>query len=230
VYGIAPGQHLAAAYYRNTIVHYFLSSAIAELALLGAAEQAPVDRAAAFESEALGYRDLLKFDFFFGDREQFMASVESEASTLALDWRERLAAGPIGVAAVLETAPMLCSDMLLRSFFEAYAVVADVMTSGDPGRPFEESALLDQCMGLGQQYLLQGRLRSPEAVSRHLFRAGIELARNRGLLSPAEGVDDRRREFAASLQPVLRRLSVVHRIAVQRVQHALGAPAGSASR
>jgi glycerol-3-phosphate O-acyltransferase len=230
VYGIAPGQHLAAAYYRNTIVHYFLSSAIAELALLGAAEQAPVDRAAAFESEALGYRDLLKFDFFFGDREQFMASVESEASTLALDWRERLAAGPTGVAALLETAPMLCSDMLLRSFFEAYAVVADVMTSGDPGRPFEESALLDQCMGLGQQYLLQGRLRSPEAVSRHLFRAGIELARNRGLLSPAEGVDDRRREFAASLQPVLRRLSVVHRIAVQRVQHALGAPAGSASR
>jgi glycerol-3-phosphate O-acyltransferase len=230
VFGIAPEQHLAAAFYRNTIVHHFLSSSIAELALLGAAEQAPVDRRAAFESEALAIRDLLKFDFFFGDREQFMSSVESEASTLALDWRERLAAGPTGVAALLETAPMLCSDMMLRSFFEAYAIVADVMASGDASRPPGESALLDRCMGLGQQYLLQGRLRSPEAVSRHLFRAGIELARNRGLGSPMEGINDHRREIAASLQAVLRRLSVVHRIAVQRVEHALRAAAGGERR
>ncbi len=230
VFGIAPEQHLAASFYRNTIVHHFLSSSVAELALLGAAEHAPVDRAAAFESEALAIRDLLKFDFFFGDREQFIASVESEASTLALDWRERLAAGPTGVAALLGTAPMLCSDMMLRSFFEAYAVVADVMASGDASGPFVESALLDECMGRGQQYLLQGRLRSPEAVSRHLFRAGIDLARNRGLLSPAEGIDDRRREFVASLHAVLRRLSAVHRIAVQRLERALGAAAGSTSR
>ena len=230
VFGIAPEQHVAAAFYRNTSVHHFLSSSIAELALLGAAERAPVDRAAAFESEALAIRDLLKFDFFFGDREQFIAGIESEAATLAPDWRERLAAGPTGVAALLETAPMLCSDMMLRSFFEAYAVVADAMASADASRPLDESALLDQCMGLGQQYLLQGRLRSPEAVSRHLFRAGIDLARNRGLQSPVEGIDDRRREFAAGLQAVLRRLSVVHRIAVQRVENVLGAAAGGESR
>jgi glycerol-3-phosphate O-acyltransferase len=230
VFGIAPEQHLAAAYYRNAIVHHFLSNSIAELALLGAAEQAPADRTAGFESEALAIRDLLKFDFFFGDREQFLAGVESEASALALDWRELLAAGPTGVAALLETAPMLCSDMMLRSFFEAYAVVALVIASGDQSGSFQESALLDRCMGLGQQYLLQGRLRSPEAISRHLFRAGIELARNRGLCSPSEGVDERRREFAARLQTVLRRLSVVHRVAVQRVERALGAAAGSTSR
>jgi glycerol-3-phosphate O-acyltransferase len=77
---------------------------------------------------------------------------------------------------------------------------------------------------------VQGRLRSPEAVSRHLFRAGIELARNRGLWSPMEGIDDRRRGFAANLQAVLRRLSVVHRIAVQRVERALAAAVGSESR
>ena len=77
---------------------------------------------------------------------------------------------------------------------------------------------------------VQGRLRSPEAVSRHLFRAGIELARNRGLGSPMEGINDHSREFAASLQAVLRRLSIVHRIAVQRVEHALRAAAGGERR
>jgi glycerol-3-phosphate O-acyltransferase len=226
VYGIAPEQHLAAAYYRNAIVHYFLSSAVAELALLGAAEHASADRMAAFEAEALGIRDLLKFDFFFRDRAQFVSSVESEVETLVPDWRERLASGPDGVAALLRAAPMLCSDMMLRSFFEAYAVTAEVLASGDGAESFDESGFLDRCMGLGHQHLLQGRLRSPEAVSRHLFRAGIALARSRGLWSPVEDIDRRRGEFAVRMQALLHRLSIVHRIAVQRVEHALGVAGG----
>jgi len=230
VFGIAPEQYLAAAYYRNTIVHYFLSSAIAELALLGAAEHASAHRLAAFEAEALGIRDLLKFDFFFRDRAQFVAGVESEAETLAPDWREQLASGPDGVASLLGAAPMLCSDMMLRSFFEAYAVTAEVLTSGEGTDSFELSGFLDRCMGLGNQQLLQGRLRSPEAVSRHLFRAGIELARSRGLWSPVEDTGVRRREFATHIQALLRRLSIVHRIAVRRVEHATGAAGGGGRR
>jgi glycerol-3-phosphate O-acyltransferase len=230
VFGIAPEQHLAAAYYRNTIVHYFLSSAIAELALLGAAEHASAKRMAAFEAEALGIRDLLKFDFFFRDRAQFVAGVESEAETLAPDWRERLASGPDGVASLLGAAPMLCSDMMLRSFFEAYAVTAEVLTSGEGTDSFELGGFLDRCMGLGNQQLLQGRLRSPEAISRHLFRAGIELARSRGLWSPVEDTGVRRREFATHIQALLRRLSIVHRIAVRRVEHATGAAGGGGRR
>ncbi len=38
VYAIGENQHLAAAYYRNTIVHFFVNSSIAELSLLRAAE------------------------------------------------------------------------------------------------------------------------------------------------------------------------------------------------
>ena len=38
VYAIGPDQHLTAAYYRNTIIHFFVNGAIAELALLRAAE------------------------------------------------------------------------------------------------------------------------------------------------------------------------------------------------
>ncbi len=230
VYGIAPGQHLAAAYYRNTIVHHFLSSAIAELALLGAAEHASADRMAAFEAEALGIRDLLKFDFFFRDRPQFVSGVESEAERLAPDWRQQLASGPDGVASSLPAAPMLCSDMMLRSFFEAYAVAADVLASDGGAESFEESGFLDRCMGLGRQQVLQRRLRSPEAVSRHLFRAGIELARSRGLWSPVDDVGQRRSGFASRIQSVLGRLSLVHRIAVRRVEQALGAAGGSESR
>ncbi len=220
VYGIAPDQHLAAAYYRNSIVHHFLAAAIAELALLHAAD-APADRRrAAFDAEAFELRDLLKFDFFFRERAEFLDAVRDEIARIAPDWLERLGEGPEGVRALLGRAPTLCSDMLLRSFIEAYAVVGEVATTA-AGSATPDEELLDRCMGLGQQYLLQGRLRSPEAVSRHLYRSGLELARNRDLLSCAPGSAERQSAFALYTRDVLRRLSVVHRIAVERVENSL---------
>jgi hypothetical protein len=49
----------------------------------------------------------------------------------------------------------------------------------------------------------------------------LQLARNRGLWTPGPDVAERRRQFAESLHDVLRRLSVVHRIAVARVERSL---------
>ena len=79
VYGIAPEQHLAAAYYRNTVIHFFVTGAIAELALLRAAESGVTDRRAEFWNAALALRDLLKFEFFFPDRERFVSELKEEA-------------------------------------------------------------------------------------------------------------------------------------------------------
>ena len=38
VYEIAPGRHVEAAFYRNNVVHHFVTRAIAELALLPVAD------------------------------------------------------------------------------------------------------------------------------------------------------------------------------------------------
>ena len=53
VFGIADDQQLAAAYYRNTIVHFFVSGAIAELALLHAIEGERSEVLPRFPDEAL---------------------------------------------------------------------------------------------------------------------------------------------------------------------------------
>jgi glycerol-3-phosphate O-acyltransferase len=73
-------------------------------------------------------------------------------------------------------------------------------------------------MSLGRQYLLQRRIRNPESVSRHLFRTGTQLLRNRALCDPGERVEERRREFAAAIWELVRRLGVVYRVAVHRVE------------
>src|SRR5262245_21107154 len=69
VYLVGPDQHLAAAYYRNTIIHFFVTGAIVEVSLLRAAEDDVTDRRSAFFDAALALRDLLKFEFFFSERD-----------------------------------------------------------------------------------------------------------------------------------------------------------------
>jgi len=229
VFGIAPEAHLAAAYYRNTIAHYFLLGSLAELALLQAARQPRDQRARAFTDEALALRGLLEFDFYFREREVFLADLVAETSRLAPDWRERLDEGPDGVRTLLERAPTLSSDMLLRPFFEAHGVVADALAARDPDATADDAQLLDECLGLGRQYVLQRRLGHPEAVSRHLFAAGLQLARHRGLCEAGPEVALRRTTFAVQLHGVLRRLQVVHDVAVRRVEAVLaGAPGDDA--
>jgi len=221
VFGIAPGAHLATAWYRNTIAHYFLPGAIVELALLHAAEQPREQRQQAFADEALALRGLLEFDFFFREREEFLADLAREAGRLAPDWRTGLDAGPDGVRALLEHAPTLGSDMLLRPFVEAYAIVADVLAALGPQATLDDARVLEQCVGLGQQYVLQRRLGHPEAVSRHLFASGLALAGHRGLRQGEQDLAGRRAAFAGQLRGVLRRLGVVHAIAVNRVEATL---------
>jgi glycerol-3-phosphate O-acyltransferase len=68
VYAIESDQHLTAAYYRNTVAHFFVAGAIAELSLLAAAEEHVDDRERRFWHETLRLRDLLKFEFFFSRR------------------------------------------------------------------------------------------------------------------------------------------------------------------
>jgi glycerol-3-phosphate O-acyltransferase len=110
--------------------------------------------------------------------------------------------------------------MLLRPFFEAYAIVADVLAAhGDEAAP-EPRGLIEECMGLGRQYELQRRLAHPESVSRHLFATGLDLARHRGLCE-AGATAQARTAFAAGLHAVLKRLDMVHAVAVRRVEAAL---------
>ena len=94
VYAIERGQHLVAAFYRNSAIHHFVHRAIAELVLL----RKPEDR----WDEAMRLRDQLKFEFFFPDRASYRAELGAELRRLHPSW-ETVADG----RAVLERAPVL---------------------------------------------------------------------------------------------------------------------------
>lgn len=199
VYAIERGQHLVAAFYRNSAIHHFVDRALAELVLLSPPEER--------WDSAFALRDLLKFEFFFPDRDTFRARLTAELERLDPQWET--AAGP----AVLDRAAFLTAHRVLRSFVDAQLVVAERLAARDPRSPVGDKEFLDECGGVGQQMLLQGRLHGPESLSRELFASALRLAANLDLTDP--GRDElalRRQDLASRLRAVVAKVITIDEI------------------
>jgi glycerol-3-phosphate O-acyltransferase len=210
VYAIERGQHLVAAFYRNSAIHHFVHRAIAELVLLSK----PGDR----WDEAMRLRDQLKFEFFFPDKTSYREELGAELRRLHPSW-ETVADG----RAVLERARVLVASRVLRSFLDAQLVVAERLAAHPPGQPVAEPGFLGECGGVGRQMLLQGRLHGPESLSRELFSSALKLAANQDLIGPGgEELARGRRAFAARLRDLVGRLIVIDEIDATSRQEAVG--------
>jgi len=218
VYCIGDDQQLTAAYYRNTIVHYFVNRAIAELALLHAAEPATADDVVPrFWAEVMRLRDLLKFEFFFPEKEVFRDEIRQELSQTAEGWEERLAKGQLDPEELVRRSQPFSAHRALRPFLESYRVVADQLVRLDPAQPFDEKRFLANCIGVGRQYKLQRRIHAADSISRVLFQTALRLARNRELL--VEGDEDNgaaRLAFANEIHDALRRVDIIVALAASR--------------
>jgi len=216
VYSIEPEQHLAAAYYRNTIIHFFLAGSLAEIGLVAAAEQSD-DRVGIFWREVWRLRDLLKFEFYLSERDDFATEIHGEVGSVRADWESALGEGREAVMDLLDGIRPFTAPAVLRPFLEAYRVVADALELRDYRRPVEQREFLADCLALGEQYRLQRRIESPESVSAVLFETAAALAGHRGLLEPGgPEVLERRREFAAEIREAIRRIDAVEALAAAR--------------
>jgi glycerol-3-phosphate O-acyltransferase len=185
VYLIQPEQRIAASYWRNGILHFFLISAIVDLS-------AGID----LHADALHLRDLLKFEFFFAEKGEFLAEIDAEAARV-----DRPVTGPF-----------------LRPFLEAYWVTAEALRGrGDTPVP-DAAALVTEASGLGEQYLLQHRIYCADAVSTSYIDGAVQLADHRGLLAPESTGDlaERRGELADELHELVRRARTTQARAAER--------------
>jgi len=209
VYAIERGQHLVAAFYRNSAIHHFVNRAIVELMLVSAGRD-PQERAQGEQirwERALRLRDLLKFEFFFPDRDTFRAELVDELRLLCPDW-ERTAG-----AELLSDAGFLTAHRVLRSFVDAQLVVAQRLAVRDPRVAVQQKEFLTECAGVGQQLLLQGRLHGPESLSRELFANALRLAANYNLVDPGrDELRERRVAFAAELAELVSQVAMIEEI------------------
>jgi glycerol-3-phosphate O-acyltransferase len=231
VWLIGPEHQLAATFYRNSLIHFLLDTAMCELAVLRAGESAfdPVsvsdegpasdpgsapDPVGAFWDEIARLRDLLKFEFYFKERDEHRRQVAAEMARHDPSWEARLRSGPAAADELLAGMRPLVSHVVVRPFVEAYRLVADVL-SHDSRPVTADSDVVREALGLGRQYVAQHRLRSSESVSALLFQTALQLARNRGLLE-GDDLAARRAAFLAELRDLVRRLDRIEDLAIRR--------------
>jgi glycerol-3-phosphate O-acyltransferase len=215
VWLIAPQDEHEAAFYRNTLVDAFLETSLVDLALAHAA-RADSDHLEVFWTQVMRLRDLLKFDFYFADSAAFREHVAEEMSWYvkgaadgAADWESQIAAGGERIDEMLRAKRPQVAGAMLRPFFEAYEIVADVLR--DAPADIAEKDLTERALGVGRQYVAQTRV-SNEAVSALLFATARQVAADQHLLQPAADLAERRSAFVLELRAVLSDMDTVDRI------------------
>jgi glycerol-3-phosphate O-acyltransferase len=215
VWRIGRGQEIVAAFYRNGVIHWFVNRAILELALIHASRIEGGGTVRDTWEECLRLRDLFKFEFFFTNRREFDQEIRAETALLDPDWETKRAFSE-KVREAIDSSGVFVSHRVLRSFIEAYKLVADCLADRDPRKAFNEDEFLDECQSTGRMLIMQQRLASPESVSRELFRTAIQLAGHRDLLDPGrEELTAARTAFAHELEAVARRVAVIDRLDAQ---------------
>ncbi|MFV1962879.1 MAG: hypothetical protein ACC658_13740, partial [Acidimicrobiia bacterium] len=194
VYWLDDEQMIRLSYYRNIIVHFFLNRAIAEMALTSLIDDGERNPEVA-QKRMLSLRDLLKYEFFFPDKEQFLQDVSEDIAYDVPEWATILpATGALGVIAKMGD-PVAYWAVL--PFLDAYQIVGDELEALTGS--FEEKKFLKACLGRARMYRIEERLFSGESASQTLFKSALALARNRDLIDDGPEVGERRSRFAAEV-------------------------------
>lgn len=218
VWRIAPEDELEAAFYRNSLIHAFQETSIVELALAHAAHVTG-DPLQAFWDQVMRLRDLLKFDFYFADSAAFRDNVAEEMSWYdrtpegqeAGGWEAKVSAGGDDIYQMLRCKRPLLVGAMLRPFFEAYGIVADVLR--DAPAEIGERDLTKRALGVGRQYVAQGRVGSNESVSALLFATARQVAADQNLLVNGPDLKERRNAFRDELRGIVADMDKVDEIA-----------------
>jgi Glycerol-3-phosphate O-acyltransferase len=202
VYMIPHGKARLAAYYRNGLIQFFITSAVAELAALSVQSKG-ADAIKEFHQEALRIRDLMKYEFFFEGSEKFIETMEGQLDKRSPGWREALMSGRESVREMAQEQPLLIAHGTLRPFLEAYMVFAKVLSLVDADAEVDSKDLIKQSLALGHQGVLQQRIHCEESVSQNYFENAVKIADGRGLFNPGEDIVDKRHMLVGELKAMI---------------------------
>ncbi|MEX2251889.1 MAG: 1-acyl-sn-glycerol-3-phosphate acyltransferase [Acidimicrobiia bacterium] len=196
VFWLDEEQMVRIAYYRNVIVHFFLPRALAEMALTALIDSNDALTESDVGDTALRLRDLLKFEFFFQEKQDFLDSISADMDLDVPDWRTSLISS--GAAGLLSKMRPSVAQWAVLPFLDAYQIVGDELEASRGA--FNEKAFLKACLDRARMYRIEGRLISGESASLVMFKSALSLADNRDLLTGSGDIDHRRRLFAAEIR------------------------------
>jgi len=208
IYYIPGEQRLAAAYYRNTITHYFLHAALGEIGLAMCALDIELPNVDTLRKNVTALRELYKFEFFYKPTEEFWQEVLYETGQRYPGWDS----GEVSVQKLLLDKPPRFGHAILRSITEAYLIIAvALMELGD--QPIhDQKKFTRQLLDQGQQMLLRRTISCESSVSQDLFTNGLRLAGHLALLDGRNtDLTSKRATFAESVVSALSAINLLQR-------------------
>ncbi len=149
------------------------------------------------EHEAAFYRNSIIYAF-----------LETSIIELALAHASRAeSAWPEAIRAILQSKKPLLGAAMLRPFFEAYEIVADVLRDAAPAIP--EAELTKLALGVGRQHVAQAKVRSAESASALLFATAQQVVADQDLLRRAPDLSERRAAFLTEMRDILADMDTV---------------------
>lgn len=207
VYYIPQGKRLAAAYYRNTITHYFLSAALAEIGLAACALGIESPNTGLLEREVLGLRDLYRFEFFYKPTGEFLQEVQAAALERYPSWTN----GEDSLQKLLREQPPRFGHAILRSITESYLVIAVTLLELGAQPVQDRKKFIARLLAQGQQMLLRRTISCEASVSQDLFANGLRLAEHMQLLAGGSALLSLRESFAQQVVSALSAINMLQR-------------------
>jgi glycerol-3-phosphate O-acyltransferase len=208
VYYIPKGKHLAAAYYRNTITHHFLRTALGEIGLAMCALDIAVPSEETLRAHLMNLRDLYKFEFFYKPTEAFWADALRETNQRYGDW----GSGQVSVEKLLREQPPRFGHAILRSITECYLVTAVALEKRGGTPIVDRKKFTGQLLAQGEQMLLRRTITCEAAVSQDLFANALRLAEHLELLEGrAAELETARTAFAQRVIGALSAINLLQR-------------------
>lgn len=213
--GIGRGQDLVASYYRNTIVHYFIEKAIAELSLSRVADRAPGTRAQAFREEIETLRAMLRSTFFLPPAEEFHDAVDRVLTSYDAGWAATLDGGPDAATGLLAEFRPLVAHSTLLPFIEARWIVATVVAGFAPGDDPDRQEIIGKALRYGRSAMERRLIVGGSAVSKAMLDGGYDYLAALGLVGHdcedfgSESIVARRRAVRSQLETVLEAIDAI---------------------
>jgi len=208
VYYIPEQQRLAAAYYRNTITHYFMHAALGEIGLAMCARDTDLPSEKTLRRNVTALRELYKFEFFYKSSEEFWHKVLLETEQRYPNWDS----GELSIQKLLRDTPPRFGHAILRSITEAYLIIAVALMDMEGAAIHDQKKFTRQLLAQGQQMLLRRTITCDSSVSQDLFTNGLRVASHLALLDGRSAeLSSRRAAFAESVVAALSAINLLQR-------------------
>ena len=180
IYEPVSDRRLALEYYKNTIIHFFVPSAMVFSAL--ALQPSRSATRAALRAQVERFSKMFKYEFMYRADATFDSILDD---TLAAMIRQgELETGENDEIRISRGAPcdlIRCQAFVLRSYFETYWLALRALHLVQQA-PMSRKEWLRKTLALGRRLFLAGDLSLAEALSRQKIENALQSLRDQGLL------------------------------------------------